>query len=361
MRDWALLFISCCIFSSCEKDPVIKDPVEYDNTAYALNTINNTLPEPSLPSDNPLTVQKVQLGRMLFYEKLLSSDGTISCGSCHVQADGFSDINQFSEGVGGALGGRQAMAVVNMAWNTNEFFWDGRAHLLRDQSLGPIENPLEMNEILSNVIEKLKLNQDYKDQFMRAFGSEEITSEKMSLAMENFMMSLVSDDSKYDRYLVGKEQLTASEERGRVLFFGEYNQFFPDVSGADCAHCHAGNNFENDLYMNNGLDVDADFSDLGRQEATESASDQAKFKVTSLRNIAVTPPYMHDGRFETLEEVVDHYNTNVQNSSTVDPALLGTTATGLMLDSVEKTDLVNFLETLTDNTFLTNPDFSDPF
>ena len=175
------------------------------------------------------------------------------------------------------------------------------------------------------------------------------------------MLSIVSDDSKYDRYLAGTATLTDSEERGRVLFFGEYNEFFPTTSGADCAHCHAGNNFENDLYMNNGLDTDADFIDFGREDVTSFIEDRAKFKVTSLRNIEVTGPYMHDGRFQTLEEVVGHYNANVQNSSTVDPALLGTTSTGLMLDEFEQADLINFLKTLTDNTFLTNIEYSNPF
>jgi|TARA_B110000967_G_C18894547_1_gene569644 cytochrome c peroxidase len=332
----------------------------YDVTAYDLNIINNTLPTPNLPSDNPLTVAKVTLGKMLFYEKAMSLDETINCASCHNQANAFSDINQFSEGVRGALGERQAMAVFNMAWHENEFFWDGRAHLLRDQSIGPIENPLEMGETLENVIVKLT-NKGYGDKFIRAFGSEEITSLKISLALENFMLSIISDDSKYDRYLAGNATLSDSEERGRVLFFGEYNEFFPNLSGADCAHCHSGNNFENDLYMNNGLDMDAGFLDFGREEATGNIADRAKFKVTSLRNIEVTPPYMHDGRFQTLEEVVNHYNSNVQNSSTVDPALLGTTSTGLMLDALEQEDLINFLKTLTDNTFLNNPDYSDPF
>lgn len=353
------LVLGAFIFS-CKKEATGK-MVQYNDTPYQLQFVNNTLPVPTLPTDNILTVEKVRLGRMLFYNKNLSSDGTISCASCHNQKNAFSDINKFSIGVNGATGDRQAMAIFNMAWHDNEFFWDGRAHLLRDQSLMPIENPLEMNESLDNVIKKLNTDQAIKNQFIRAFGSFEITAEKMSLALENFMMSIISDDSKYDRYLVGLAQLTPSEERGRVLFFGEYNQFFPDVSGADCAHCHAGNNFENNLYMNNGLDEDAFFIDFGRELVTDLATDRAKFKVPSLRNIAVTAPYMHDGRFQTLEEVVDHYNSEVKNSTTVDPALLGTTATGLMLDEQEKQDLVNFLKTLTDHTFLNNPAYSDPY
>ncbi|MCH2223478.1 MAG: cytochrome-c peroxidase [Crocinitomicaceae bacterium] len=334
--------------------------VQYDDTPYSLNYINNTLPIPNLPADNPLTKAKVELGRALFYEKSMSSDGTVSCASCHNQATGFSDPDQFSFGVNDAQGNRQAMAIINLAWNDNEFFWDGRAHLLRDQSLGPIENPLEMNETLENVIQKLNTNTKIKQLFIRAFGSAEITSEKMSLAMENFMMSIVSDDSKFDRYLAGKAVLTPSEERGRVLYFAEYNEFFPEVSGADCAHCHAGNNFENDQYMNNGLDLTSQFVDFGREDATGNVNDRAKFKVPTLRNIEVTGPYMHDGRFETLEEVIDHYNEGVKHSTTVDPALLGTTSTGLMLDAQDKEDLINFLKTLTDYTMLTNPAYSDP-
>ena len=356
----AFAVVTALVIYSCRKEPT-GHIVEYDDSPYQLQMTNFTLPAPNLPTDNPLTKAKVQLGRMLFYNSNLSSDGTVSCASCHKQENAFSDINKFSIGVNGATGDRQAMAIFNMAWHDNEFFWDGRAHLLRDQALGPIENPLEMNESLDNVIKKLYTDEEMKNQFIKAFGSNEITAEKISLALENFMMSIISEDSKYDRYLAGTAQLTPSEERGRVLFFGEYNEFFPDISGADCAHCHAGNNFENDLYMNNGLDEDAEFIDFGRELATGLAADRAKFKVTSLRNIAVTPPYMHDGRFQTLEEVVDHYNENVKNSSTVDPALLGTTATGLMLDDQEKEDLINFLNTLTDHTLLTNPAYSDPY
>ncbi len=357
-----LFLLAGVVIYSCKKTDLSNaQGVKYDPTPYVLDLVNSTLPAPNLPADNPLTKAKVELGRMLFYETMLSSDNAVSCASCHIQGDGFSDRNQFSVGVGGATGGRQAMAIFNMAWHDNQFFWDGRADLLRDQSLGPIENPLEMNETLDNVIKKLYTSQIYKNQFMRAFGDFEITSEKMSFAMEAFMMSIISDDSKYDKFLMGEVTLTESEERGRVLFFADYNPFFPELSGADCAHCHAGNNFENDLYMNNGLDTDAQFVDLGREDATADLADRAKFKVTSLRNIAITGPYMHDGRFETLEQVINHYNTSIQSSSTVDPAILGTQSTGLMLDAQEQEDLLNFLHTLTDYTYLNNPDYSTPF
>ena len=353
-----LLLLAFSVVSCGEDEPTIV--VELDETPYDLKYGN--LPEPDLPADNALTQQGVQLGRMLFYEKMLSKNNMQSCASCHNQLDGFSDTLQFSIGVEMLEGKRQAMPVFNMAWHSNEFFWDGRAHLLRDQSLKPIEDPLEMNETLDNVIAKLSDSQMYRDQFTRAFGSDEITAEKMSLAMEQFMLSIVSYDSKYDRYLAGEVVLTESEERGRVLFETEYNPFFPEFSGADCVHCHGGANFENDQYMNNGLDIDMDMTDIGREEVTGNVTDRAKFKTPSLRNVEVTPPYMHDGRFQTLEEVIDHYDLHIKQSSTLDPALLQVVDNGgLQLTDQDKVDLVNFLKTLTDQTFLNNPDYTDPF
>lgn len=193
------------------------DLVEQDETPYALEI--GEFPEPDF-GDNPLTVEGATLGRMLFYEKMLSKDNSISCGSCHLQDHGFSDPDQFSEGVGGSLGKRQAMSVFNTAWHTNEFFWDGRAHLLRDQSLMPIQDELEMDETLDNVIEKLSEEDKYKIQFIKVFGDEQITSERMSLALEQFMNSIVSNQSKYDQVLAGKATFSDSEkERTRLIFW----------------------------------------------------------------------------------------------------------------------------------------------
>lgn len=359
MKYFFPISFSILIFSGCHKDS--PDIVAYDPTPYDLVYQNSTLPVPVLPSDNPLTVEKVKLGRMLFYETLLSLDNSISCASCHVQEDGFSDKHVLSIGVGGSLGKRQAMPIFNMAWHTNGFFWDGRAELLRHQSLKPIQDALEMKETLENVILKLEGRGEYRNQFTRAFGNDEITAEKISFALENFMFSIVSDNSKYDQFLMGNATLTESEERGRQLFFAEYNPFFPEESGADCAHCHSGNNFENDEYRNNGLDAETAITDIGRQSVTGDVADKGKFKIPSLRNIEMTAPYMHDGRFQTLEEVVDHYNSGIQNSNSVDPAIYFTSSTGLMLDAQEKADLVNFLKTLTDYTFLSNPEYQSPF
>ncbi len=353
----AFILFTIIMIWACEKDE--PQVIEHDVTPYVLEY--GPLPPPNIPTDNPLTQQGVLLGKMLFYEPMLSRDGSQSCASCHRQPDGFSDTLRLSVGVQGLEGTRQAMPLFNLAWHSNDFFWDGRAEFLRDQALLPIEDELEMDETLDNVITKLNAVQNYKDQFTRAFGSEDITSERMALAIEQFMLSIVSYQSKFDRYKAGLEQLTESEERGRILFETEYNQFFPEQSGADCVHCHGGTNFENDQYMNNGLDNENDFADLGRALVTMNPNDNAKFKVPSLRNIAVTPPYMHDGRFSTLEEVIEHYNTGIKVSPTLDFALLNTTDTGLLLTEQDKQDLINFLHTLTDDVFLNNPEYKTPF
>ena len=344
---------------SCKKDDPVEPNTPHSTTPHVLETGN--FPAPSIAIDNPLTEEGVGLGRMLFYEKMLSADGSMSCASCHVQENAFSDTNRFSIGVAGFPGGRQAMGVFNMAWNSNEFFWDGRAHLLRDQALLPIQDSLEMAESLENAILKLSSSSMYRSKFFQAFGSTEITSLKMSLALEQFMNSIVSVNSKFDRVESGVETFTSSEAKGRKLFFAEYNPFFPDSSGADCAHCHTPKNFENDKYMNNGLDAGPDIQDIGREKVTNNPMDRGKMKVTSLRNIEVTPPYMHDGRFNTLEEVVEHYNSGIKPSPSLDPALDNTRATGLMLSAQDKADLVAFLKTLTDDDLLTNPEYSNPF
>lgn len=348
-------------FMACDKDDEQpKEVIMQDTTPYSLE-YGVQFPDPELPADNLLTEQGVKLGRMLFYEPKLSKDGSQACASCHRQADGFSDSLRFSLGVEGLQGKRQAMPIFNMAWHTNEFFWDGRAHLLRNQALLPIQDPLEMNETLENVMTKLRAEKDYKDQFTRVFGSDEITPEKMALALEQFMLSIVSFNSKYDKYLAGEVELTESEARGRMLFQTEYNPFFPEFSGADCAHCHSGIQFMNNEYMNNGLDTDAEQGDMGREKVTNNPADRARFKVPSLRNIAVTQPYMHDGRFATLEAVIDHYNEGIRASATAEPAILNTKDTGLFLTDQDKQDLVNFLKTLTDEVYLNNEKYQSPF
>jgi len=359
IKNPLLIILFAIILQSCGSDSDMIDiAVDKPDEPYILNY--GTFPVPDLPEDNLLTREGVLLGRMLFYEKKLSRDETQACASCHKQQDAFSDTRRLSIGVNNLPGKRQAMAIFNMAWNSNEFFWDGRAHLLRNQSLMPIEDPLEMDETLENVTLKLQASPNYPNQFKKAFGTTEITPLLISKALEQFMNSIVSNQSKYDKSLIGTATLTATEERGKFLFFTEYNPSFPDQSGADCAHCHGGDNFENDKYMNNGIDTDATFIDFGRQNVTGNTSDKAKFKVPSLRNVALTFPYMHDGRFNTLEEVVNHYNL-VKESATLDGSFYQQLPGGLQLSTSDKAALVAFLKTLSDDDLKTNTKYSNPF
>jgi cytochrome c peroxidase len=355
-------FLVLIIFSACNPDEPADDGVvamlEKDSTPYVLEI--GRFPMPNL-NDNPLTNAGVQLGRMLFYDQQLSANSTQSCASCHLQAFAFNDTALFSRGIRGFKGTRNAMSVFNTAWHSNGFFWDGRSVLLRHQAILPIQDPLEMDETLENVIAKLKQDPKYNVPFVKAFGSNSINIKNVSLALEQFMNSIVSNQSKYDKYLDGQVSLSDAEERGRVLFFKEFNAALPLQSGADCAHCHGGINFENDRYMNNGLDTDAEMKDIGRQEVTQKSTDKARFKVPTLRNLSYTAPYMHDGRFKTLEEVVAHYNTGIKVSSTLDPALVQTVDTGLRLTSQDIQDLIAFLKTLDDEQLIKDKRYSSPF
>jgi cytochrome c peroxidase len=360
-KPFLLGAVAVVCFSGCNRDDDDGDVVvEWDTTPFTLSFPQHIV-APQLPLDNPLTVAKVELGRMLFHEKKLSGDESMSCAACHLQSAAFTDTAQFSEGIRGLEGHRNAMSVFNMAWNDNGFFWDGRAELLRHQSLLPIQDSLEMDETLVNAAAKLAADESYQHAFIRAFGDDEVSADRMSLAMEQFMLTITSFNSKYDRYLSGLESLTESELRGLELFNTEYNEFFPEFSGADCQHCHGGPNFSNNQYMNNGLDEESEMQDIGRMAVTENPAHLGQFKVTSLRNIALTAPYMHDGRFSTLEEVIDHYNEGLHSSSTLDPALAATMSTGLMLTAQDKADLINFLHTLTDEQLAQDPNYSSPF
>jgi cytochrome c peroxidase len=302
---------------------------------------------PALPRDNPLIAERVALGKQLFHETALSKDGTISCTSCHQEKAAFSDRRQFSPGVEGRLGTRHAMPLFNLAWRKN-FFWDGRAPSLRAQALMPIQNHAEMDANLTHVTARLAAKPDYPSTFRAAFGSPEITGEKIGLALEQFLLTLTSFDSKFDRVARGTEKFTPEEQRGFQLFSTEYDprrgQF-----GADCFHCHGGPLFQSQTFANNGLD--SDFPDIGRAKVTGKKSDEGKFAVPSLRNVALTGPYMHDGRFKTLEEAVAHYCKGVKRSATLDPNLAKHPNGGVPLSKEDQSALVAFLKTLTDPRF----------
>jgi cytochrome c peroxidase len=304
---------------------------------------SRSLPQPALPKDNPLTTARVELGEKLFNEKLLSRDASLSCASCHKVEYAFSDPAEISPGVDEARGNRNSMPLFNLAWKS-EFFWDGRAPSLREQVLQPITNHLELAFELEPAVNKLKNHADYPALFARAFNPPEPTSEKMALALECYLLTLTSYNSRFDQARHGEEDLTPEEQRGMELFFTEYDPRTRQYGG-DCFHCHGGGLFTDHQFHNNGLVPTAD---QGRAEITGKAADAFRFSTPSLRNVEITAPYMHDGRFKTLEEVIDHYTAPMRSSDTLDPNLAKHPRTGLQLAEEDKAALVAFLKTLTD-------------
>jgi len=314
-----------------------------------------------IPDDNPTTQQGAYLGRMLFYENALSANNQISCATCHQQKLAFTDGKQFSLGVDGSLQPRNTMSLANLLW-VRHFFWDGRADGLEQQAETPLTAVHEMGQSLEVAVQKLQAKKVYNTYFSKAFGTDSITPGRIVKALAQFERTLVSANSKYDQYLQGSYQPTASELNGIALFYAN-----PDpvakVRGAACGHCHAGPKTFSELFHNNGLDSLP--KDAGRETITSQAFDRGRFRVATLRNIALTAPYMHDGRFKTLEEVLSHYNEHVIQSNTLSPFLQGISNTGnghsLDLTEQEKTDIIAFLHLLTDSSFITNKQFSNPF
>ncbi len=303
-----------------------------------------TFPMPALPRDNPLIEERIGLGRRLFHETALSADGSIACASCHGASTGFSDPRRFSPGVRGQSGTRQSMALVNLAWK-HEFFWDGRARSLREQVLMPIQDPTEMAETLDSVVGKLSGMPDYPALFAKAFGTPRIDAERMALALEQFVLTLTGFRSRFDLSIQGKASLSDQERRGLELFMTE-NEPRMGQRGADCFHCHGGPLFTDHQFHDNGLDEKP--QDPGRGRITGREADRGKFVTPTLRNIAQTAPYMHDGRFPTLEAVVRHYSEGVRASPNLDPNLAKHAAGGLHLSPEDQSALVAFLKTLSE-------------
>lgn len=303
-------------------------------------------PQVRLPADNPLTQEGVKLGQKLFHDTRLSGNRTQSCASCHDQTHAFAEDRRVSLGAQQQAGKRNAMPLFNLAWQQS-FFWDGRAATLREQVLMPIQDKREMNETLPNVIAKLSADEETKAAFAKAFGSGEITAERIAKALEQFLLTLVSQESRFDQAARKMAELTESEKRGLRLFVTEFDPK-RGLRGADCFHCHGGTLFASQAFANNGLEPG---DDTGRMAVTKDAADRGKFKTPSLRNVARTAPYMHDGRFATLEEVVEHYGSGVKRSATLDPNLAKHPEGGIQFTVQEKADLVAFLKTLTDESF----------
>lgn len=342
--------------SACQRDPDMAqpmDPVWNGPTPFQLAFpvwAADPLHELIIPVDNPLTVEGIALGRRLFYEKALSDDYSISCATCHRQDHAFTDPRVVSLGTDGSPGRRNSMAIMNPAWD-HLFFWDSRAPSLEMQAFGPVANMVEMRNTWPEVESRLAAHPDYPLLFERAFGSPGVDSMRVVKAIAQFERTFISFNSRFDRFEYGGEltALSPQEVAGRALFFGE----------AHCNDCHAAPFFSDNTILSIGMN--GTMIDHGLEEVTGLHSDGDKFKTTTLRNIEVTAPYMHDGRFATLEEVVDFYADSVNiNTPNISQHMLPWIAGDIHLDADERAALVAFMRSLTDPEFLNNPAFSNP-
>jgi len=293
--------------------------------------------------DNPITAAGFALGRELFYDPKLSRDGSVSCASCHQQFAAFAHYDHaVSHGIDNRNGTRNAPGLFNLAW-LPQLMWDGSAHNLEVQPLGPVANPVEMDAKLPALLDRLRADPTYPKRFEAAFGSPDIDSQRMLKALAQFTGTMISADSRYDRYVGGDASaLNATEQAGLAAF------------RARCASCHVEPLFSDFSNRDNGLDAAP--RDAGRATVTARELDRGSFRVPSLRNIGLTPPYMHDGRFDTLAQVLDHYRGGIAGSDHVDPLLRG----GLPISAEERAALLAFLPTLDDPGFTHDLRFADP-
>ncbi|MDN4012382.1 cytochrome c peroxidase [Chryseobacterium gambrini] len=342
---WIFLFFLAFALTSCTSDEVI-EPLPKDE-AYRLDKPAGF---PDITFDvtgNPVTVNGVALGKKLFYEGKLSRNNTISCGFCHIQEYAFTHHGHtVSHGIDDRLGIRNAPPIQNMAFLKN-YTWDGVSHNLDERSLVPITTDFEMDSSLPEAVGKLNADANYKKMFKAAFGDENITGEKILKAISQFMATKISADSKYDRMKKGTEVFSAEENQGMALFQNK------------CASCHSGDLFTDESYRNTGMYYNTQFGDRGRYRVTLDWNDNMKFRVPSLRNVEYTAPYMHDGRFYSLEAVMNFYSENVENQPNLDPLLKQNGHLGIPMTASEKQNIITFLKTLSDKNFITNPKFAE--
>jgi cytochrome c peroxidase len=352
MKNSWLYILTLLLFMNCSsKETAIYTPVPVNLEIPQL--FEEKLISPVIPSNNPLTLEGIALGKKLFFDPILSGDGTQSCASCHNPQKAFTDTTQFSEGLDGNVGTRNSMPLFNLAWNFNErFAWDGKELSLERQALEPVTNPIEMHSNWKNVAEKLKNHSEYPTLFSQVFGLAAIDSTLVVKAISQFERTLISGDSKFDKYLRGETTLTVHEKNG-------FNVFMDEAKG-DCFHCHGSDNnplWTDNAFHNNGLDEN--FTDLGLGRVSGDPADNGKFKSPSIRNLAFTAPYMHDGRFASLEEVINHYSEGLKPSSTIDPLMKKVSEGGVGLSTQDKVDLKAFLLSLSDIDFVNNPKFQE--
>ncbi|WP_416354246.1 cytochrome-c peroxidase [Aquimarina aquimarini] len=334
------------IGASCSSDKDNYIPIENINLEF---TVPSNFPKPTYKMAlNPPTEKGFELGKKLFYDGRLASDGVVSCGFCHIQDFAFTHHTHIvSHGVNGALGTRNAQPLHNMAF-MKEFTWDGATMHLDLQPIIPITAAVEMNETFNSILQKLEEQPEYVKLFAEAFEDQKINTDNLLKALSQFMVMMVSANSKYDKIERNEGSVfTKEEEAGFELF------------KTKCASCHKGTLFTDQSYRNNGLPIDSLYNDIGRKRVTGLAEDIYKFKVPSLRNIELTFPYMHDGRLKTLSDVLDHYSNGIENSETLDPILKQNDTLGISMTPQEKQYIISFLKTLTDDDFLNDNRFSE--
>lgn len=336
------------LFANCKIDPLLPTTDGHQHAHFDLN-IPAGLPPMPIPADNPLSVEGIALGRKLFYDNILSGNSTMNCGSCHQLRNYFADSNlALSVGIDGIAGTRNSMPLFNIGYSKT-FFWDGGAPNLESQVLGPITNPVEMHATMTDVILKIQNHPQYPTLFKNAFGTDIISSKLIFFAIAQFERTMISANSKFDKWKRGETALTAQEQRGMDIYTDELK--------GDCTHCHSlGSTFTDFEFRNTGLDSIP--GDKGRGLITMIADDDGKFKTPTLRNIDVTAPYMHDGRFATLRQCIEHYNKNFHYSKNLAPELKIAVKNRMTENDID--DLIAFLGTLTDTEFINNKNLDAP-
>ena len=361
IKNIALLSLSIILLIACEDDQITAsrdlEGIAYEPVPYVVD-VPLGFPMLEIPEDNPMTMEGVELGRRLFYDPILSADSTVSCASCHFPELAFTDGLSHSTGINGAEGTRSSMSLVNVGFYYSGLFWDGRVETLEEQSLHPIVDPIELGQDLDVLIEKLKAHDDYAPRFRKAFGivdRSQINRKLIGKAIAQWERIIVSGNSRYDQFARGEIGLTDEEQLGHSLFF----DFDDDLKDAECNHCHNIPLFTSNTFHNNGLDsVGNDytiFKDIGLG-INGIANDTGKFRAPTLRNIELTAPYMHDGRFMTLDDVMQHYNTGVKSARNKDPLV-----SNLNISESHQFAITEFMKALTDTSYLEIAQVLSPF
>ena len=346
MKTWQVhIIIIFFVCFSCDNESVER----YFATPSSLDIpklFEDNILAPVIPIDNPQTVEGIALGKKLFFDPILSINNTIACVDCHAPENAFTDSDKFSDGVDGIFGNRNSMPLFNLAWNYDEkFFWDGNTFSLEHQAFVPVTDPFEMKSNWADVESKLQQHAEYPSLFEKAFGASNIDSSLVTKAIAQFERTLISANSKFDKFLLGELNLSPEELNG-------FNVFMDEAKG-DCFHCHGSDKnplWTDNIFHNNGLDET--FADLGLGAVTGDPADNGKFKSPSLRNLEFTAPYMHDGRFASLDDVINHYSQGLKNSSTIDPLMKKADQGGVGLTDKDKADLKAFLLSLSDYDFI---------